>query len=458
MMSSGETGELRKMRERSTWLQNKNAQVPRHAATSRKAADIYDMNDERQQPGHTDYESGNPDEWAESLRSPMAVEDEYDGDVVKRNELGMGEFRDDTWKHKDSAKWNDGKKYDNRTAAIKSRAAHRLAGALLRTENKELVESVASDFMNLPVNTLLAAVKKTQQASPDALSNKARFRRAMSCTKLAARLIGKDADPSLLHRLASYIMNVDDPTLKGIISVVAAVRVAAEDDEEDEKDEKDKTSSSKKDDEKEEKEDKKSASPKKDDEKKEDKKSEEKAASPKKDEDPKEDKTAHGITTEDLRSLEQMIKEELGEVQSLVTQTPQMTPVAPPVVSLPPSPAPPPAGEGLGDLFDSPPQDVPMVDASACSDTPMLASNLDEYSNAFNDAEPEDPTMSAQASSLDDIFSDEPEVVASRELSHQASGFNRTASSKGAKKIGQVTPSPSKVAGDLDGIWKLRLH
>jgi hypothetical protein len=117
------------MRARSTWTKPEGNETPRQAATSRHA-DIYTMNQEHPQPSATDYENGDPDSWNETPTTNKNVEAEYEGDHVKRNELGFGEFRDDTWKHKDSDKWNDGKKYDNsKTAAATPAPSSRTASS-----------------------------------------------------------------------------------------------------------------------------------------------------------------------------------------------------------------------------------------------------------------------------------------------------------------------------------------
>src|SRR5271157_5933691 len=100
------------MRERSTWHSDGSA-IPRQAATQRQA-DIYKMNQEHPDAKPIDYESGDPDSWAESLHGSEDWEKEYEGGHVKRNELNFAEFRDNTFKHKDSDNWHSSKgTYDN---------------------------------------------------------------------------------------------------------------------------------------------------------------------------------------------------------------------------------------------------------------------------------------------------------------------------------------------------------
>jgi hypothetical protein len=257
------------MRTRSTW-QGNGAANPRQAATHRQA-DIYKMNQEHPDAKPTDYESGDPDSWAESWHGYGDVEQEYEGGHVKRNELNFAELLDNTYKHKDSDHWHSGKgNYDNvkdgegkfenpsgksqgekagRTyetasakpavagdrrnmAEQKARAVERITRAMLRTSNDKLVEHIAVGFMGMPDRLIVATLRALDAVSPDALTLENKTRRAMACTKLAARLIGDDASDKSLEQLASTLMTVDDPTLKSILKQVAASRVAQQQGEE----------------------------------------------------------------------------------------------------------------------------------------------------------------------------------------------------------------------------------
>lgn len=213
-------------RRRSTWQQPKS--TSRQAATDRKAEDIYDMNQEHPQPSVTEYESGSPDSWAETPTTNKNVEGDYDGDHVKRNEVGFGEIRDDTWSHKDADRWNGGGKYDNqgKLAAKKASLAERVARATLRTDNQELIEQQAADLMALPVKTLVASAERMDKVSPEALTKDQKFRRALACCKLAANILGETATEEQVERLAQTIMTIDDPTLKSILKISAEIRTA----------------------------------------------------------------------------------------------------------------------------------------------------------------------------------------------------------------------------------------
>src|SRR5512135_2788756 len=258
------------MRTRSTW-QGNGAATPRQAATHRQA-DIYKMNQEHPDAKPTDYENGDPDSWAESWHGYGDVEQEYEGGHVKRNELNFAEMLDNTYKHKDSDHWHSGKgNYDNvkdgegkfenqsgkstgekagRTyeaagrpavaghlrdmAEQKARAVERITRAMLRTSNDKLIEDVAMGYMGMPDRLIVATLRALDAVSPDALTPENKTRRAMACTKLAARLIGDDVADKQLEQLASTLMTIDDPTLKSILKQVAAARVAQQQQEEEE--------------------------------------------------------------------------------------------------------------------------------------------------------------------------------------------------------------------------------
>ncbi len=393
------------MRTRTTW-QNKSDETPRQAATQRKA-DIYTMNQDHPQPGVTDYESGSPDSWAEGVVTgdKMSVNDEYEGGHVKRNEVGFPEFRDDTWKHKDSDKWNDGKKYDNAKLAAerKAVAAERVARALLRTNNEKLVEETAVELMALSPKSLVATLKRIEMVSPDSLSDEAKYKRAYACTKLAASVLGESAREDHVERLASHFMSIDDPTLKSILKTVAAARVAQEQEQEE-------------------------------------------AASVAQEQEEEEEETAP--VAQDTQSQEECMSqeqvglsaEEMAMLDGLLHEEGC------------PAPAPvPPTGGSLVELFEAAPAPAPTAPMA-----PMMASNLDISFDEEDEAEPTDAV--ANVASLDDLFADDPEVVAQRQIASanaEALGFSRTASAKGAKKLGQVKATPAKAEIDkLEAIWE----
>lgn len=444
------------MRTRSTWTKPEGSETPRQAATQRKA-DIYTMNQEHPQPSATEYESGDPDAWAETPTTNKNVEAEYEGDHVKRNELGFGEFRDDTWKHKDSDKWNDGKKYDNsKTAAErKASAAGRIARALLRTENQELVREAAVDLMALPDAVIASTMRRLDQVSPDALPQHAKNRRAYACVKLAARLLGDAATEPSVESLAKTFMTVDDPTLKSILSSVASAqadhnkRLAAEGDEEDKDD---KTAQVQQ-----------TAAPKEEDEGGDDKTAqvdataqEDLTAAPEEggeDEGGEDDGSAeaHGLSPQEMGLLDDMLAQEMGgapapggdaDLMSIFTQPAPAAPAPAPMAG-PPAAACPPAG-------------LPM----AASD--MAGLQMPEIS--FEDDDEGEAAAPVNLASVADLFSDDPEVQAQRQIrqAHHEQvqrvaqgyqGIGRTASAGGAKKVGKVQPDKLSAAQQLENLW-----
>ena len=414
------------MRKRSTWQNT--SETPRQAATSR-TADIYTMNQDHPQPSATDYESGDPDAWNETPVSgdKMSVKDEYEGDAVKRNEIGLGEFRDDTWKHKDSDKWNGGGKYDNAKVAAerKAVAAERIARAFLRTSNESLVEQTAIDLMALPPKSLVAMLKRLDQASPNSLPEESRLRRALACTKLAHRTLGLAATEESVESLARVIASIDDVTLKSMLNVVAkatadAAKVAAEgEDKKEEKKEEEKAESKTAADGEEEKEE--SAPPPP-------------ATAGESMEDKPMEAQGHDLSPTEHEMLETMLHEECA-------------PAAAPVVELPAAAAPAaPAADDLTSLFEVAP-------------APAMAGVAADIS--FDDDG--EPDAAAHIASLDDLFSDDPEVQAQRQIAAaqaeqraREGGYaavGRTASA-GAKKLGAVRPEKGQsVDQSLESLW-----
>ena len=217
------------MRQRTTWKQD----THRNAATLRKA-DPYTMNQDHPQPTADQYMNGSPSEWAEDVNTNSSVALEYENGHVKRNEINMAEFRDDTFTGAGSGPWGKGGKYDNarlsseqmNAAHQKAQACQRIASSLLKTDNKEMIEKTAIDLMGLPIKSIASTIKRLDQLSPAALPDQARFRRALACTKLSAILLTEDAEEEGVKKLASVFNGLDDMTLKNILHIVASHRVA----------------------------------------------------------------------------------------------------------------------------------------------------------------------------------------------------------------------------------------
>lgn len=403
------------MRERLTWQKNS---TPRQATTKRRA-DIYEMNQEHPQPSPTEYESGNPDEWAETPASNKSVELEYDGDHVKRNEIGLPEFRADTWDHKDSDHWNGKGKYDNQRLASEQRAklAMRIASYTLRTDNRKLVEKVAADLMGAPDKVLVSMARGIKVASPDSLQGETRFRRSLACTKIAARILGDNGNDEEATKLAIVISSVDDPTLRKMISLLreSQKRIAA--DEEEEKPETETAAA---------KSETKTApvapvAMGKDDESCD-------TAGNQNDPDAGEHSAPEGEFSAEMAELDAMLGEQCAD-----------------------------GDEALKQLFAPPVTPVPVVapvmqPAVMASDTPEISFEQDESPESVSNV---------QLASLDDLFADNPEVQAQRQIAAAQSertarelGFGSVGRTASAKKLGQVTRMASvKPEELLSKLW-----
>lgn len=412
------------MRERSTWHNG----GERQAATSRRA-DVYTMNQEHKQPSLTEYVNGDPDAWAETPVSAekSPVNDEYEGGKVKRNEVGLGEFRSDTWKHKDSEEWNGKGKYDNAKLAAerKATAAERVARAMLRTQNTDLVAGAALDLMSLPNARLASLLKHLDSVSIDRLPEDAKLRRAYACTKLAARTLGTD-DEAAVERLASLFMKVEDSTLKNMLKVVASARVAQDEGDEQEG----------------EKEDEKTASGKEEGEKEEKPEAQQAAKEEEGGKDEPMEAQAQGLSSEEQKMLQSMLHE-----------------CAPAPAAPVPAPAAPAAPvDELQSLFE-----VPAAPAAPAAPVVQAAPAASYASDISFDDDDSEVDASVNVASIEDLFADDPEVQAQRSIQAAAQeqraregGFaavGRTASA-GARKLGAVRPEKaSSVDQALEMLW-----
>jgi hypothetical protein len=154
--------------------------------TVRKVADPYTMNQDRRpgsEPAATKYENGNPDSWAET---PMS-EDIWKAEYSKgRNEVGMGNFLDDTWKDRTHPAAPGGKaQYENKTAtaALKAAADDRaaelaqakkiaskalnLAHAVFPKASEKFIFAKARDFMMMPESAIDSTINRIIRAGEE---------------------------------------------------------------------------------------------------------------------------------------------------------------------------------------------------------------------------------------------------------------------------------------------------
>ena len=132
-------------RERTTWNRSEIAK----AANLKVAADIYDMNQDHPQPKPDAYVIGGPSEFAEDV-SPSNWESEYSGGQVKRNEIGMPEFRSETFNHPEKTASEE---------VLTKKAALCVAisrSILSKTASESLIEDQALDLMNLPDSSVMS--------------------------------------------------------------------------------------------------------------------------------------------------------------------------------------------------------------------------------------------------------------------------------------------------------------
>jgi hypothetical protein len=156
------------MRERTTWNRTKIAELARGRS---KVADPYTMNQPEHakvQPTAEAYVTGGPSDFAEDVApSGPRWEAEYSGGEVRRNELGMPEFRADTWNHAE------------KTAALKeatyrkAQVALRIARQMLKNASEAALEDQAYALMHLPSDALNSTyVRLAQEQEQDEESKK----------------------------------------------------------------------------------------------------------------------------------------------------------------------------------------------------------------------------------------------------------------------------------------------
>jgi hypothetical protein len=135
-------------RERTTWNRE---EVAKRASLS-KVADPYLMNQDHvsKNPPADKYTIGDPSDFAEDVHPSAGTwEAEYSGGQVKRNEIGLPEFRSDTFKSATEVE-----------AVQKAALAVAVAKAVLpKTASSSLIEEQASRFMSLTAASLVDTYK-----------------------------------------------------------------------------------------------------------------------------------------------------------------------------------------------------------------------------------------------------------------------------------------------------------
>jgi len=401
------------MRQRSTW-QGKGSETARQAATQRRADDIYDMNGEHPQPSPVDYANGDPDKWAETPASYDRVEAEYEAGHVKRNEIGLPDFNKSNFDGSGSKPWGNAK-YDNRNASDrKVAAATKIASAILGGSDSDAVRQVATAVMAMPDKAILATLKAMNASSPASLPQGVRFKRAVACTKLAARILGSSATEATVEKLARCLFQINDSHLRPIVKLVASVKVAQEEEQEEEQEQEEEEEQE----EEQEQEEGRGEDPPTEQHAQQEQE-EGRGEDPPTEQHAQQEQQGGGdecLTAEEEAMLANMIGEGDGDLAELFQPAPAapMAPMAPAA----------PAGAAPGISFDD------------------------------DDASPAHPSVA----SLEDLFNDDAEVKAQREINaSQRTGYDvRTASTapKGAKKLGAVQASKkATIDTQLESIW-----
>jgi hypothetical protein len=153
------------MRERTTW----NRDSIKQAATQRHAEDPRAMNQDHlsQQPKADKYLTGDPSTFAEDVTEPNTWEREYANGTTKRNEIGMPEYRSETFTHAEKTA-----KFDEATLLKKANLCTTVARLMLRGRkfaNAESFEAAIEDqsvaLMHMPNTDLVATANRLADES-----------------------------------------------------------------------------------------------------------------------------------------------------------------------------------------------------------------------------------------------------------------------------------------------------
>ena len=140
-------------RERTTWNRDEIAKRASHS----KSADPYLMNQDHvsKNPPADKYVIGDPSTFAEDVHPSSGTwRAEYSGDQVKRNEIGMPEYRKDTFNHPE-------KTANEASMIAKASLAVTVSRAMLpKTATESAIEAQATSLMHLPEVELAATYKR----------------------------------------------------------------------------------------------------------------------------------------------------------------------------------------------------------------------------------------------------------------------------------------------------------
>ena len=214
------------MRERTTWNRQEIASA---SSQGRTAEDPRAMNQDhlQQQPAADAYVTGGPSEFAEDVHPPEGTwKAEYAGGETKRNEIGMPEFRGDTFK-------NAG--LDEETLNKKAEVCIKVARDMLPHAVESAVEDQAYALMHLPDVELIETATRLAkgQVPPEFLEQQQKMK------DKAKDGDDKKDDDEDAKKAASALQAGDSETAQAIIAsmVQRQVRAAQQKQESDDEDE-----------------------------------------------------------------------------------------------------------------------------------------------------------------------------------------------------------------------------
>lgn len=141
------------MRERTTWT-NTDILAKAAALSERTAEDPRAMNQDHhsQQPAADAYDIGGPSEFAEDPHPSSQWKADDKGGETARNEIGMPEFRGDTFNHPEKTASDE----DEATLLKKADLCADIAKKMFPTASEQVVEDQSFSLMHLPTEELIA--------------------------------------------------------------------------------------------------------------------------------------------------------------------------------------------------------------------------------------------------------------------------------------------------------------
>ena len=157
------------MRERTTWNRDNikaaaGTDASGKSAAMNRQADPYAMNQDHlgQQPKADKYLTGDPSTFAEDITEPNTWDREYEGGATKRDEIGLPDFRPETFNHAEKTAGMDEKTLIKKADLCALVARHMLKGRKFATEAAavEAVEAQSVALMYMPNADLIQTASR----------------------------------------------------------------------------------------------------------------------------------------------------------------------------------------------------------------------------------------------------------------------------------------------------------